>query len=204
MRALTLVMNTFTAKFDGPPLYSRPRPRFGGRIEGCSLPLWTASSGWRVMKDQPMPDATAKGVGIRVAANEAESAQLVLNADADVTDVRVDAAVKGLPADAVDVRYVRYVRSRIPSDWASMPGWQPDPLPPQGDEPLSVRKGENQAFWVTVRTPKKTRRGIYRGALTERFCRKKMRWQSIVIIANRITRRLPGRFPTIRRRLQVF
>lgn len=140
---------------------------YGETVAGSpSATLWRASSGWKVSRGRKAPSVRGKGVAIRVAANEAESAQLVFAPTADVDDVRVEvASCDDLPDDAISIRRVAYVPVEQPTDEEGARGDWPDPLPPQDASALPVRAGENQPFWITVKPPKGTRKGVRRGVL---------------------------------------
>ena len=131
-----------------------------------SATLWRASSGWKVSRGRKVPTARGKGVGIRVAANEAESAQLVFTPRTDVDDVQVTvASCDELLGDAISIRRVAYVPVEQPTDEEGARGDWPDPLPPQDASALPVRAGANQPFWITVKPPKGTKKGLLRGTL---------------------------------------
>ena len=141
--------------------------------DGDGVMLWSAPSGRKVTKTRPVPESRAKGLGIRVAANEAESVQLVVHAAGEIADVKVSlpdglacsATGDTLPASALDVKRVGYVQVRHPTDFAGLPIAVPDKLLPMSGEVVPVAKGENQPFWITVRTPKNAKKGIYRGMI---------------------------------------
>ena len=135
--------------------------------------LWSAPSGRKVLKGRPVPAARGRGLGLRAAANEAESVQLVVHAAGELADVRVklpDGLVcKGgtcaIPASALDVKRVGYVDVRHPTDFAGLPVAMPDKLLPFDGEAIKVPSGSNQPFWITVRPPKGTPKGVYRGTV---------------------------------------
>ena len=141
-----------------------------------ALSVWGVSSGFKVFRDTPVPTAKSDILRIKAAANEAESAQLVVTPKRDISDLRVEAGPltakkwwffrKGeIPASAVDVLRVGYVDVRIVTDKVGSTGLWPDPLPPQDDSRLSVKAGENQPMWVRVKVPKGAPKGVYRGEL---------------------------------------
>ena len=181
--AMQLCLYVFRARIDGAPLSVSgstryveaatgavfgevgPNPlfdeSFGAVVGGDdAVGLWRAGAGWKVARHRRVPTRTASGLGVRTAANEAESIQLVVSPRRAVSDVRVEASVPGM---TVEVRRVGYVRVTVPTDFAGTCGQHPDPLPPQDARPLDVAAGENQPFWITVRPPKGTVKGIYRG-----------------------------------------
>lgn len=137
--------------------------------------LWRESSGRKVARGRPLPAAGADGLVVRTAANEAESKQLVVTPEADVTDVRVTATALEqfrlfgrndvIPASAVRVREVGYLMIDITMDPMGARGRWPDPLFEQAAGGCAVKAGENQPFWVTVKPPKGTPAGTYKGRL---------------------------------------
>ena len=147
--------------------------------KGRSATLWRASSGRKVMRRRPAPKKKARGLFMCVAANEAESAQLVVHGDAELSDVKISirgdlacgATGRRMPADALDVKRVGYVDVRHATDFAGLPTAVPDKLLPMGGA-VPVARGENQPFWVTVRPPKGTPKGRYRGAVDVSVSRK--------------------------------
>ena len=56
------------------------RASYGELLAGSGekADLWWASSGWKIGRDKPAPDAQSWAVEIRAARNEAEAAQLVI------------------------------------------------------------------------------------------------------------------------------
>ena len=131
--------------------------------------LWWASSGWKIGRDRPLPEAKGRSIVIRAARNEAEAAQLVLRPSVPLKKLTVGAgSLAGpgatIPAEAVDVLKVGYVNVTIPTDKTSTPGLWPDPLPPlQG--PIDIDADKNQPFWLRVKVPRDTPAGIYRGKI---------------------------------------
>ncbi len=146
--------------------YGRRLPMADARLQ-----LWTASSGWKIPRRRALPAETAKAVRLALAANEAEAVQLVVTAPTALAGVRVtagalrSAAGDELPASAVEVLRERYVEVTELVERGQVRGRYPDPLPPQRPEGVAIAAGEQQPFWVRVRTPKGTKKGIYRGEL---------------------------------------
>ncbi len=193
--ALQIPDYAFDATFDGTPLTAlggsdyveegtgrvvasvTPSPfhdaGYGACVPGGSgaATLWTASSGWKIPKTRTAPTARAAGVALATAANEAEAVQFVVRPARACADVRVaatdlrDDAGRALPASAVEILRVGYVRVEKPTDRMGCRGFWPDPLPPQDDAAFPVPARENQPFWVRVKPPKGTPAGHYRGAL---------------------------------------
>ena len=155
---------------------------FSADVEGAGVSagskdygVWGVSSGVKVRRQGCPEDAKLAKITMHAAANEAESAQVVIRPKCNLADVRVEAtslvcAETGakLPADAVKIFRVEYVPVEIPSDWKGGTGLWPDPLPPQDKSAFPVKAGEYQPFWVTVKPPKGTAKGFYRGELKVR------------------------------------
>ena len=162
---------TVVAECRPPALYADGYGELVSETDGISM--WRASSGWKVARRRAVPSASAKGVVVRAAANEAESVQLVVTPSAALADVRVACgdlhmARTGavLPASAVEIRRVGYVTVSQATDMYGGCGDWPDPLPPQDASPLPVKAGDNQPFWITVSVPRDARAGRYAGALS--------------------------------------
>ena len=191
---LQLNTYNITARIDGAPVYAAGSTRYvaedGSLIAECKGPaldadgygemvaekgglkLWRASSGWKVSRHRRIPAAKADGVEIKAAANEAESVQLVACPTDALDDLRVvcvgdlkSAAGASIPASAVEVRRVGYVRVTQATDTLGGRGDWPDPILPQDDAPFAAAAGANQPFWITVRVPKDANAGTYRGIL---------------------------------------
>ena len=135
--------------------------------------LWRASSGWKIPRRRTLPDAKARGISVMMAANEAEAVQLVVSPKEDLEDVRVEvtgdlrSSLSGneLPESSIEVLRVGYVPVLIPTDDVGCRALWPDPLPPQDEKSFPVAAGENQPFWVRVKVPKKSPKGVYSGSL---------------------------------------
>ena len=142
--------------------------------------IWAAQSGRKVVCTRPAPKTKGSALAVRAAANEAESVQLVVRAESDVKDVKIslrdDLACEEngfcLSTSCVDIKRVGYVDVRHPTDHGGLPISVPDKLIPLGAAPVPVKKGENQPFWITVRPPKGTNKGVYSGALDVTVFRK--------------------------------
>ena len=135
--------------------------------------LWRASSGWKIPRRRTLPEAKARVLSVKMAANEAEAVQLVVSPKEDLEDVRVEVtgdlrsslSGKELPESIVEVLRVGYVPVQIPTDDVGCRALWPDPLPPQDEKAFPVAAGENQPFWVRVKAPKNSPKGIYSGLL---------------------------------------
>lgn len=145
---------------------------FGELLPGSSdrMTLWWASSGWKVSPTRKPPKASGEALLVRAARNETEAAQLVLAPKIDLQGLTAASSdllgPEGslLPARAVEVLRVRYVKVTEPTDPVGVEGLWPDPLPPIR-APLEVKAGENLPLWVRVTVPKGTAPGIYSGKL---------------------------------------
>jgi hypothetical protein len=132
--------------------------------------LWWASSGWKISRDKPMPEATGQAIIIRAARNEAEAAQLVVRAAVPLKGLVIRAGELREPgggaitSESVEVLKVRYVDVTHPTDNSSVPGLWPDPLPPVTG-PVDLAPKKNQPFWVRVKVPRQARAGIYTGII---------------------------------------
>ncbi|MDD8027614.1 MAG: DUF6067 family protein, partial [Acidobacteriota bacterium] len=157
----------------GPAAPAKPAAAagYGYRLpDGQVSPLWWAEGAYKVMRDDPLPAAKSPGVSISAAGNEFEPFLLVLRPAASLDDVRVSvsdlAGPRGaaLPAAAISIRSVEYVRVTTPTDAAAKPGWWPDPLPPV-EGPFSAAGGENHPLWITVKVPAEAVPGEYKGLI---------------------------------------
>lgn len=84
------------------------------------------------------------------------------SAKVTVSDLRSDKGV--IPASAIEVRRVRYMKARPNYTVLNAYRIVPDPVMPyDADEPL-VEK-ENAQFWLTVSVPENAKPGVYRGAI---------------------------------------
>ena len=139
--------------------------------EGPRAALWWAEGAYKVMKNDPAPATLRKTIDLDCARNEYEPFLLVLGPKTRLDDVRISISdftgTTGgrLPADAVRVRHVEYVRVEIPTDENGAAGWWPDPLPPY-DGPFTAPANENHPLWITVYVPASAAPGEYRGTIT--------------------------------------
>ena len=133
--------------------------------------VWWASAGWKVSRNRPPPATPGSCVSIRLAANEAEGAQIVVRPDRPLKGLRASAeslrTASGatLPESAVEVLAVDYVNVEYASDEIGRTGLWPDPLPPL-DGSLDVPAGCNQPLWLSVKAPPDARPGLYSGDVT--------------------------------------
>ncbi len=144
---------------------------YGYRLAGtpAELGVWWCEWGWKVGRERPLPDATARVVRLSAARGEYEPVQIVLRPRRDATLQRVEIGdlTRGknrLPAKHLTLHEVAYVRVEHPTDWLGEPGDYPDPLPPL-KTPMRLTAERNQPLWLTVYVPYGTPAGDYRGAL---------------------------------------
>ncbi len=157
---------------------------FGERlpVDVKGIAFWRASSGRKVLRDAAVPSKTADAVAVKTAANEAEAVQLVLTPEHDLHDVRVklagplashrsDKGARGkhIPASSVQVLREHYLDIDITTDQLGARGSWPDALPPQDDSCWPAKAGESMPFWIRVKPPKGTPKGIYGGKLLVEF-----------------------------------
>jgi len=145
--------------------YGRQLPGSGGKVG-----LWWASSGWKISRDKPLPEAKDQAIVIRTARNEAEAAQLVIRPTTPLKALTIRAGELTGPGGAaigatnVEVLEVRYVNVDRPTDKSAVPGLWPDPLPPL-KSPIDLEANKNQPFWVRVKAPRDVPAGTYKGSL---------------------------------------
>ena len=139
--------------------------------------IWTTSSGWKVARYRSAPTSKVSAVRVKTAANEAEAVQLCFTASEDFADVRVQPMGEAvarrwgifeqgrLPASAIVVDRVGYVPVYRATDYLGNIGLNADPILPQTSASQAVKRGETQPFWVRVKPPRETPKGIYRTLL---------------------------------------
>ena len=140
-------------------------------VNNPKLNLWRASSGWKIPQYRSLPRQIAKSLVLRVAKNEWEAVQLVVAPNEALTNVAVSVSdlafgKSRIPAADVQVLRVGYVPVTQTTDSAGTRAAWPDPLLPQGAEPVTVEAGRNQPYWIRVRASKDLPAGIYRGTVT--------------------------------------
>lgn len=147
-----------------------------GALLKCDDPkgtrFWTCDSGWKVLREQDVPASNVQGLSLQMAANEAEAVQLVIRPNREIQEPVIEASDlltsdgRRIPASSVEVLRVGYVFVDTPSDSTSSPGWWPDPIMGLGVACKPLCANENQPFWIRVKVPKGTTKGIYRGTLS--------------------------------------
>ncbi len=130
--------------------------------------LWWTSSGWKVSQTRPLPTAKSQAIRIRVAGNEAESAQFVLRPHKPLKSFTatvgalLNSSGEGLPAESVEILRVGYVNVDVASDEIGATGAWPDPLFPLEAE-INVAADKNQPLMIRATIPAHTTPGIYSG-----------------------------------------
>ena len=132
--------------------------------------LWWSEGLYKVMKNAPLPEKKGKNIQMQCAKNEWESFILVSHPTQDLSKVNITVSdmVSGenrIPASAFTIRDVEYVKVSHPTDNYGLVGEWPDPLP-LFKKGTTLHGGENNPFWVTVKTTKETAAGKYKGTVT--------------------------------------
>jgi hypothetical protein len=134
--------------------------------------IWREPSMNKVQQgDVPDPQGTPNPeVSLRLAKGEAESFQIAFRAQPgeEIFDISINAGtLEGdagtLPAEAVQLRSVDYVDSRIPSHYEGVTGALPDILRPL--QPFAALANRTVPVWVTVSAAPETPAGIYKGTI---------------------------------------
>lgn len=138
--------------------------------------LWALDTLLKVFPSPLPPPEPAAALRLAAAGGEHESAQLALRAATNVAGVRAVAgelvAERGrLPAESVRCQWVGYVQMRhntpaTPADelLVTAPAEVPDVL--LDDATCDLVADRTQALWITVRVPRGTPAGEYRGVVT--------------------------------------
>ncbi|MCC7263170.1 MAG: DUF4091 domain-containing protein [Candidatus Latescibacteria bacterium] len=146
---------------------------YGEQLPGGNdqVGLWWASSGWKVSRARPLPQARGEALVIRAAGDEREAAQLVIRPTqrlrrlwAKLRDL-VGPGGARIAAGQIEILRVGYVAVAQPTDYSGAAGNWPDPLPLL-DRPVDVPAHTNQPLWVRVHVPPGTPAGLYAGAIT--------------------------------------
>lgn len=141
--------------------------------EDATAKLWWAEGVYKVLQDAPVPQKASKGINLYSAKNEWESFQLIVNPKAkmDKFEISVSQLVEKdgvkITLENVTVRKVEYVNVTHPTDYYSVKGKYPDPLPMYtGGETLAA--SQNQPFWISIKVPENAVAGDYKGVITVR------------------------------------
>ncbi len=135
--------------------------------------LWWCEGTYKIHPDRDVPGASTRKAAIEMSAarNEREHAQLVLRAGANPAPLTVRAGkLTGpggatIPASAIQLREVAYVRVRVATDRTGVAADWPDPLPPL-PTPWQPVPGRNNPIFITVKVPENARAGDYAGSIT--------------------------------------
>lgn len=122
----------------------------------------------KLRRDEHGPVRAAPEVRLTAARGEAESMQLVIQADGPLAGMTVTAAPLAGPGDAtlpLELLLVGYVPITHPTPVGfGRTGPYPDPLLPM--RPFDVAAGESQSIWVTCWVPRDAVPGDYKGSIT--------------------------------------
>ncbi len=158
--------------FFASPISALSAAQYGYLISDDSLcSIWWAEGAYKIMKDNPLPDAKGERVALSCAINEYEPFQLVLLPKKRMEKVRIESSalynVSGyrIIPENISIYHVEYVTIITPTDEYGAPGEWPDPLPSY-DGPFTAYPGENHPLWVTIYVPSDANSGIYDGMIT--------------------------------------
>jgi hypothetical protein len=138
--------------------------------DDARLSVWWAEGAYKIMKQDPVPEANSTAVRLYCARNEYEPFILVLRPKERLDNVQIEAGPLvgrngcNLPPVNISVCHVGYVNVVVPTDASGAAGEWPDPLPPY-DGPFTLDPGENHPLWITVFVPTEAEPGVYRGML---------------------------------------
>jgi len=142
---------------------------------GHDLPyiVAVASSMEKILpRDMPVTARIQPEIGLDLARNEHESAQIVvIPFKSDLSQVKVAVSdLKGpgeraFSSDAVDVEVVGYVETKQTPYEVPYTGWWPDPLLDFIEAP-DIAESDAQSFWIRVNCPADQAPGHYEGQIT--------------------------------------
>jgi hypothetical protein len=140
--------------------------------------LWLSSVDQNVLRDSPLAAnaATIDGIQLRGARGEYEAFQIViLPSQADQLTALTASELDGpsgavIPASNITSREVAYVNIATPTDFVSVAGPAPDPLP-LAQPPIALSPSTQQPLWLTVQIPESAVAGDYAGAVTLTFAK---------------------------------
>ena len=133
---------------------------------------WFADTTVKLTPATPAPSQGRRSIRISTAANEAQSFQLILSPQEEFSLERVEVSVLQGDGHQIDVsnletRIIEYVpvarKARI--NQVEFFGRIGDPLVPVTRRTVAAADG-NLGLWLTVRTPRGTPAGVYRGEVT--------------------------------------
>jgi len=112
----------------------------------------------------PRPSECEPTLRIFATPGEYEPANVIIRPIRDIAGVRVSAdAVGPVPATAIDVRRVRYMRARPNYTVTGRFRLVPDVL--EHFDSLDLKAGQSERIWLTFRIPEKAKPGLYRGEI---------------------------------------
>src|SRR5690349_7683101 len=127
---------------------------------------WQEDSMVKVFQEPGTPVKAHQAIPLHAARNEVISAQVVITAPKDATDLTCKiaplAGPGGAKISALQIRYVGYVPVKKNSDDHAIhpTGDFPDPLL---ESPPPLKAGKLQPIWLTIRVPKDAAPGEYTG-----------------------------------------
>ncbi len=143
--------------------------RIGRRLPaGDSAALWWEGPLRKVYPDEPAPAQTGGALEFATAGGECDTAQLCVRPDRDLAEVKFAleplTGPQVLPAGALRANWVGLVPVKQAMEGWSITGPTPDPLL---TEPVqTVPAGQTRSLWLTVKAPRGTPAGTYRGAVS--------------------------------------
>ncbi len=134
--------------------------------------LWCAPEEKVLRKDYAFYDAPSHDYTLDAARGEGESAQLVAyslegNPGVSVKLLQQPALEDGtlLPAEALKVSPVGYVKVTNPQYTMEHLGYWPDPILEYLQKPVALEKQAYQSWWLDVQVPEDQKPGLYQGSL---------------------------------------
>ena len=145
---------------------------------GQGFSVWPADPMEKIFRDSKPPDTLAKALQVQCARNEYESAQLGITAVEDLADVALevsDLVAEGtgakLPAGCVQWNFVGFIPiakntpNTVPEELIRQAPFDvPDPL--LAERTMTVKAGQTQPVWLTIRVPADAMPGKYLGKIT--------------------------------------
>lgn len=136
--------------------------------------IWTAPNTVKILRQQEYAVKDVAIISMAAAANEYESAQLIVTPKINVASYSLTVSNLISPSgaiiysDAFTVFMQKYVNITINSNYENYPkGYYPDALVPLdlaiGKSENKISAGNNQGLYITVKIPKNTPKGIYTG-----------------------------------------
>lgn len=149
----------------------------GNGVEN-SIDIWSANSSQKILRDISADDYAyyreAGEYNIFTVRNEYESGQIILTPENDVKSYAVEIfdlvseSGEKLGKECFDVYNQKYIEVTKKSNGKSTGlGWYPDALLPFEKaveyKENTIKSGENQGIWITLKCPKEQAYGIYTG-----------------------------------------